>query len=40
MGRVAFLDAEGVPRSRRQCCDAVFDIRPGRIDSSVSYLSA
>ncbi|MBD6620017.1 methyltransferase [Komarekiella sp. 'clone 1'] len=40
MGRVAFLDAEGVPRSRRQCCDAVFEIRPGRVDSGVSYLGS
>ncbi len=38
MGRVAFLDGEGVPRSRRQCSDAVFDIRPGRVESAVSYL--
>lgn len=37
-GRVAFLDANGVPQTKRQVCDAVFDIRPGRRNSGISYL--
>jgi Methyltransferase small domain len=37
-GRVAFLDGNGVPQSKRQVCDAVFDIRPGRKEGGVNYL--
>lgn len=37
-GRVAYLDAAGVAQSRRQCSDAVFDIRPGKTGAAVSYL--
>jgi len=37
-GRVAYLDGLGVPQKGRQCSDAVFDIRPGKLLSSDSYL--
>jgi hypothetical protein len=37
MGRVAYLDASGVPQTKRQCVDAVFEIRPGK-GGVVSYL--
>jgi hypothetical protein len=37
-GRVAYLDAQGVAQSRRQCSDAVFDIRPGKLGAAVTYL--
>lgn len=37
-GRVAYLDSTGTPQSRRQCSDAVFDIRPGRRTGAVTYL--
>jgi hypothetical protein len=37
-GRVAFLDANGVPQPKRQVYDAVFDIRPGFRMAAVSYL--
>lgn len=37
-GRVAYLDHTGTPQSRRQCSDAVFDIRPGKKQGAVTYL--
>lgn len=37
-GRISYLDANGVPQKRRQVCDAVFDIRPGKSNAAVSYL--
>ncbi|MEH1789712.1 MAG: hypothetical protein V7L23_30180 [Nostoc sp.] len=37
MGRVAYLDASGIPQTKRQIYDAVFDIRPG-IGNAVTYL--
>lgn len=38
VGRVAFLDKTGSPQARRQCSDAVFDIRPGKQLSQIMYL--
>lgn len=37
-GRIAYLDGDGVAQSRRQVCDAVFDLRLGSLNSVVSYL--
>lgn len=37
-GRVAYLDQSRKPQSRRQCSDAVFDIRPGKKNGVVTYL--
>lgn len=37
-GRVPFLDADGIPRNKRQIYDAVWDIRPGKSGGVVSYL--
>jgi hypothetical protein len=37
-GRIAFLDANGIPQPKRQIYDAVFDIRLGRRFGGVSYL--
>lgn len=37
-GRVAYLDQSRTPQSRRQCSDAVFDIRPGKKKGAVTYL--
>jgi hypothetical protein len=37
-GRVAYLDHSRTPQSRRQCSDAVFDIRPGKKKGAVTYL--
>jgi hypothetical protein len=37
MGRVAYLDASGIPQTKRQIYDAVFDVRPG-LGSAITYL--
>lgn len=36
--RVAYLDANGIPQRGRQIYDAVFDIRPGKIGATRSFL--
>lgn len=37
-GRVTYLDATGTPQKGRQCSDAVFDIRLGKLGANDTYL--